>query len=459
MATQRPSVDVITGTIKANFPTRISFQVTSKIDSRTILGEQGAEQLLGQGDMLYMAGGGRIQRVHGPFVTDDEVEEVVAHLKAQGAPEYLDAITDDEDEIDGANYDEMASAATCENPSDLYDQAVADRAPRPQGLDQLHPAPPLDRLQSAPPRSSSGWRRKASSAPPIMPASARFSLEKMMKMVSAKSRNGLAWAARRELAILDRDIARGSISESPRRIGLIGGIGASIAWRGWLRCCMDRARRGSSRGRASPYRPAPRRSRTFRCGARGLSSSTDAHRIDTVAEVTAKPRHRWPRRRLRQRPSLRTIRRRLRLPTGQTRQAAKPPFKASANSPPRPSSRQPSPRSATISTAFARWRGSSSSSGRTASSRRASSYLQARQDPLPLQAAGQARRDRRRQDVSVRNNRTMTQDFYPLSKTPLRYLLAEHVDLALGQVVSDVREEPDLIAIVIVEKSASSTAS
>ena len=90
MATQRPSVDVITGTIKANFPTRISFQVTSKIDSRTILGEQGAEQLLGQGDMLYMVGGGRIQRVHGPFVTDQEVEEVVAHLKAQGTPEYLD---------------------------------------------------------------------------------------------------------------------------------------------------------------------------------------------------------------------------------------------------------------------------------------------------------------------------------------------------------------------------------
>ena len=85
LATQRPSVDVITGTIKANFPTRISFQVTSKIDSRTILGEQGAEQLLGQGDMLYMAGGGRISRVHGPFVSDEEVEKVVRHLKAQGS--------------------------------------------------------------------------------------------------------------------------------------------------------------------------------------------------------------------------------------------------------------------------------------------------------------------------------------------------------------------------------------
>src|SRR5690606_11916288 len=99
MATQRPSVDVITGTIKANFPTRISFQVTSKIDSRTILGEQGAEQLLGQGDMLKMAGGGRIQRVHGPFVSDEEVERVVAHLKTQGMPDYLETVTADEEDV------------------------------------------------------------------------------------------------------------------------------------------------------------------------------------------------------------------------------------------------------------------------------------------------------------------------------------------------------------------------
>ncbi|MFD1281512.1 DNA translocase FtsK, partial [Methylobacterium goesingense] len=96
MATQRPSVDVITGTIKANFPTRISFQVTSKIDSRTILGEMGAEQLLGQGDMLFMAGGGRTTRVHGPFCSDAEVESVVAHLKRQGRPSYLEAVTADD---------------------------------------------------------------------------------------------------------------------------------------------------------------------------------------------------------------------------------------------------------------------------------------------------------------------------------------------------------------------------
>jgi S-DNA-T family DNA segregation ATPase FtsK/SpoIIIE len=124
MATQRPSVDVITGTIKANFPTRISFQVTSKIDSRTILGEQGAEQLLGQGDMLYMAGGGRISRVHGPFVSDEEVEKVVAHLKTQGAPEYLDQITaDEEPEFDGDG--PAPGSMDAEESGDLYDRAVA----------------------------------------------------------------------------------------------------------------------------------------------------------------------------------------------------------------------------------------------------------------------------------------------------------------------------------------------
>ncbi|MBB4103972.1 FtsK/SpoIIIE family DNA translocase [Allorhizobium borbori] len=122
MATQRPSVDVITGTIKANFPTRISFQVTSKIDSRTILGEQGAEQLLGMGDMLYMAGGGRIQRVHGPFVSDTEVEEIVAYLKTQGAPQYLEAVTADDDEEGGHG---PAGTGNLAGSDDPYDQAVA----------------------------------------------------------------------------------------------------------------------------------------------------------------------------------------------------------------------------------------------------------------------------------------------------------------------------------------------
>ncbi|MCB4801605.1 S-DNA-T family DNA segregation ATPase FtsK/SpoIIIE [Methylobacterium brachiatum] len=138
MATQRPSVDVITGTIKANFPTRISFQVTSKIDSRTILGEMGAEQLLGQGDMLFMAGGGRTTRVHGPFCSDSEVESVVAHLKRQGRPSYLDAVTADDEEaasekgakgkagaaeleLDGAVFDQGSFG---EAGGDLYDQAV-----------------------------------------------------------------------------------------------------------------------------------------------------------------------------------------------------------------------------------------------------------------------------------------------------------------------------------------------
>ncbi|MBW8619381.1 MAG: DNA translocase FtsK 4TM domain-containing protein [Hyphomicrobiales bacterium] len=125
LATQRPSVDVITGTIKANFPTRISFQVTSKIDSRTILGEQGAEQLLGQGDMLFMAGGGRISRVHGPFVSDGEVEKVVAHLKSQGRPNYLEDVTrEDQADVEdgGAVFDNGSFGSAGQ---DLYDQAVA----------------------------------------------------------------------------------------------------------------------------------------------------------------------------------------------------------------------------------------------------------------------------------------------------------------------------------------------
>jgi S-DNA-T family DNA segregation ATPase FtsK/SpoIIIE len=124
LATQRPSVDVITGTIKANFPTRISFQVTSKIDSRTILGEMGAEQLLGQGDMLYMAGGGRISRVHGPFVSDEEVEKVVRHLKSQGQPEYLEAVTAEEPtDEDGAVFDSTGMGG--DGAGDLFSQAVA----------------------------------------------------------------------------------------------------------------------------------------------------------------------------------------------------------------------------------------------------------------------------------------------------------------------------------------------
>jgi S-DNA-T family DNA segregation ATPase FtsK/SpoIIIE len=124
LATQRPSVDVITGTIKANFPTRISFQVTSKIDSRTILGEQGAEQLLGQGDMLYMAGGGRISRVHGPFCSDEEVEKIVRHLKSQGTPQYLDAVTAAPEEDEDGNPIFDATAMGQPEPGDLYQQAV-----------------------------------------------------------------------------------------------------------------------------------------------------------------------------------------------------------------------------------------------------------------------------------------------------------------------------------------------
>jgi S-DNA-T family DNA segregation ATPase FtsK/SpoIIIE len=123
MATQRPSVDVITGTIKANFPTRVSFQVTSKIDSRTILGEQGAEQLLGQGDMLYMAGGGRVSRVHGPFVSDSEVERIADWLRQQGEPAYVEEVTEAEEELAGEG-GLSGIAAASDGEKGLFDQAV-----------------------------------------------------------------------------------------------------------------------------------------------------------------------------------------------------------------------------------------------------------------------------------------------------------------------------------------------
>ena len=128
MATQRPSVDVITGTIKANFPTRISFQVTSKIDSRTILGEMGAEQLLGMGDMLYMAGGAKITRCHGPFVSDEEVEEIVNHLKAYGPPEYVGGVVEGPTDDKASGIDAVLGLNTGGNTNGedaLYDQAVA----------------------------------------------------------------------------------------------------------------------------------------------------------------------------------------------------------------------------------------------------------------------------------------------------------------------------------------------
>ncbi|PJF09630.1 DNA translocase FtsK [Pseudorhodobacter sp. MZDSW-24AT] len=127
MATQRPSVDVITGTIKANFPTRISFQVTSKIDSRTILGEQGAEQLLGMGDMLYMGNGAKITRIHGPFVSDEEVEEIVNHLKSFGPPVYMSGVVEGPDEDTASDIDVVLGLSSGEGGGDdaLYDQAVA----------------------------------------------------------------------------------------------------------------------------------------------------------------------------------------------------------------------------------------------------------------------------------------------------------------------------------------------
>ena len=175
MATQRPSVDVITGTIKANFPTRISFQVTSKIDSRTILGEQGAEQLLGQGDMLYMAGGGRIARVHGPFVSENEVEKVVAHLKKQGAPEYLHAITE-EDEAGRRRDDEGPCPRRARWTPRNRPTITTARSTSCCATARCRRATSSAACRSAttrPLRWSSGWRRKGSSARRTTRASGR----------------------------------------------------------------------------------------------------------------------------------------------------------------------------------------------------------------------------------------------------------------------------------------------
>ena len=173
LATQRPSVDVITGTIKANFPTRISFQVTSKIDSRTILGEMGAEQLLGQGDMLYMAGGGRITRVHGPFCSDEEVEKVVAHLKRQGRPQYLEAVTADEDEAEPAPMRRCSTRASSGRRAAIsttrrWRWSCATRRRR-----RATSSAGCRSATTAPPRSWSAWRTKASSGPPTTPVNAR----------------------------------------------------------------------------------------------------------------------------------------------------------------------------------------------------------------------------------------------------------------------------------------------
>ena len=175
MATQRPSVDVITGTIKANFPTRISFQVTSKVDSRTILGEMGAEQLLGMGDMLYMAGGGKITRCHGPFVSDEEVEEVVNHLKAYGPPEYVGGVQE------GPRTTRPAASTRCSasRPAATPTARTRSTIRRCKSPSPTASAPPPTSSASWPsattrPRGwSSRWRSRASSAPPTMSASAR----------------------------------------------------------------------------------------------------------------------------------------------------------------------------------------------------------------------------------------------------------------------------------------------
>ncbi len=146
MATQRPSVDVITGVIKANLPTRISFKVTSRIDSRTILGEQGAEQLLGKGDMLYKPNTGATLRVHGPFVSDEEVEAVADHWRAQGKPDYVDAVTEEPEDGGGFGFEDDMTASDDPDRAQIS-AGLPGRVRKPEGIGQLAPAPDGRRLQ------------------------------------------------------------------------------------------------------------------------------------------------------------------------------------------------------------------------------------------------------------------------------------------------------------------------
>ena len=168
MATQRPSVDVITGVIKANLPTRISFQVTSKIDSRTILGEQGAEQLLGKGDMLYMPGGKQIIRVHGPFVSDEEVRAVAEHWRRQGVPDYIQAVTEEPE--DGGYLFDGQPTGEDDAETQLYPQGGPDRRREPEGLDVLPAAAAARRLQQRrAPHRTDGEGRAGRPARPCRP--------------------------------------------------------------------------------------------------------------------------------------------------------------------------------------------------------------------------------------------------------------------------------------------------
>jgi len=281
MATQRPSVDVITGTIKANFPTRISFQVTSKIDSRTILGEMGAEQLLGQGDMLYMAGGGRISRVHGPFVADGEVEKVVAHLKTQGAPglrrgrhggsgwRRTSALPGDDSPVfdKGEFGDESA---------DLYDQAVAivlrgrRLSTSVMSSDVSRSAITVQLL------SSSGWSAKGSSAQPNHAGKARNPAR------SAGNGRGEDWPPSAVGPLCTRK-RLATLQPSPRcQTGprLTPMSASRVSPSGRLLSAATRARSTSRPSQTPPARPlsvfSGSEARSGNAGAEGPDAATDA---------------------------------------------------------------------------------------------------------------------------------------------------------------------------------------
>ena len=434
LATQRPSVDVITGTIKANFPTRISFQVTSKIDSRTILGEQGAEQLLGQGDMLYMAGGGRISRVHGPFVSDEEVEKVVRHLKSQGVPQYLEAVTAEEP---GRGRRQAVFDATAmggvEEGADLYQQAVQvvmrDRKASTSYIQRRlqigynRAASLMERMEK---EGIVGQPNHAGKREILVEARRGGSLLRIGRLafkpdgqprIRHNARLAIGWPGACATAYGERDMAATGRERS------------SFSWR-WLAACWQprsrpraRACRCRRRRRAQDAAPAPPRDR---------------------ARAGAQCRDRGCRTPPRQRRGFFPFS--LSLRQGCVRQRR--PLSM-------PSSARFSTRSAAISPACRPWWEVSCRSARTAGASRGRSTFRSRAkcvSPTIRRARSTIIADG--SAVVVRDRSLDTQDFYPLSQTPLRYLLADHIDLLRDTDVVSVSADDTFITVVIEETQA-----
>ena len=444
LATQRPSVDVITGTIKANFPTRISFQVTSKIDSRTILGEQGAEQLLGQGDMLYMAGGGRISRVHGPFCSDEEVEKVVRHLKSQGQPQYLEAVTtEDEAELD-EDGNPVFDATSHGRDRRRHRPLPAGRPDRAHATKKPPPATSSGGCKSAtiaPPPSWNGWSRRASSARPTTRENAK-------SWLARKSTRSIENAGS---ATIGRGPPRAAKSPQPANSGRPGHQGSGGARHGQPHAEPE--------GRTCGTAVGP-------CAGRRIRTIAPPHAQSVPLPVPA------PQPKSYDRPAA---------------QAPRPPQQIA----PAPSSNRTAPpqqqQSGGFPSIFPKPPNLFGGSGQTtafdarqrALADRVSGYLSGvrqlqgkfvqvgpdggkSEGEFFLQKPGKVRFDYNPpspieliadgQSVVVRDRKLATQDLYPLSQTPLRFLLADRIDLMRDTNLVGVYADDVFVTVVIEER-------